>query len=280
MTVKRRPPRRRRIVVALGGRGATEDLLEVMAELAQSMEAELAGLFVEDINLLRLAGLPFARAFSHHEAAERPIEAAAMERELRAQARAAERALAAVAARTGVPWSFHVARGLIEAALIEAAREADLLALASAHRALLGREELRLVAQETTHVWERRIGVRRTPAEAGPVAVVFGRSSTAPRVLEAAARLARRDGRPLLVFLVATSEENAAKLKTGAEKLLEGQPGVRYRKLIAPGIGGLIEAIRIARPCGLVLDAGKEMLEPSAIQALQESLTCPVLLVL
>lgn len=278
MTAQHEPRRRRRIVVALGGSPA-EDLLEAMAELAGAMEAELAGLFVEDINLLRLAELSFARAFSEEGPAERRIETGTIERALRAQARAAERALAAAAARADVPWSFRVARGLMEATLIEAIREADLLALGAARHALIGRGELRIVAQETTQLWQRRMGVEAQPAGAGPVAVVFNRSSAAPRVLEAAARLARRQRRPLLVFLVAGTEANAAKLKARAERLLEGHRDVRYRTLIAPGIQGLIEAARAAGPCGLVLDAGKEMLERSTLQALQESLTCTVLLV-
>ena len=280
MTAAQPPAReRRRLVVALGGGRLAEDMLEAMGELAAAMEAELAGLFVEDINLLRLAGLPFARVFSHEWAGERRFETGALEEELRAQARAAERALAAVAARAGVPYSFRVTRGLLESALLEAAQEADLLALGAVRRVLLSTQEVRIVGRETTEIWQRRAGRPSPHPEIGPVAVVFNRTSAAPRVLEAAAGLARRNGRPLLVFLVASSEENAAKLKARAVQSIPSEQPVQFRTLIAPGLPALIQAVRAAEPCGLVLDAGRELLSRETIQALQEALTCQMLLV-
>jgi len=280
MTAAQPPTReRRRLVVALGGGRLAEDMLEAMGELAAAMEAELAGLFVEDINLLRLAGLPFARAFSQERPGEQRLETGALEEALRAQARAAERALAAVAARAGVPYSFRVTRGLLESALLEAAQEADLLALGAVRRALLSAQEVRIVGRETTEIWQRR-AVRLAPHPAiGPVAVVFTRTSAGPRVLEAAAGLARRNGRPLLVFLVASSEENAAKLKARAVQSIPSEQPVRFRTLIAPDLPALIQAVRAAEPCGLVLDAGRELLSRETIQALQEALTCQMLLV-
>ena len=51
----------RRIVVGLDAGPRDRAALEAAAQLAARMQAELVGLFVEDIDLLHLAGLPFAR---------------------------------------------------------------------------------------------------------------------------------------------------------------------------------------------------------------------------
>ncbi|MBK7177644.1 MAG: universal stress protein [Chloroflexi bacterium] len=50
-----------RILVALDASPHSLAALEAAIDLAERLDAELQGLFVEDINLLRLAQLPFAR---------------------------------------------------------------------------------------------------------------------------------------------------------------------------------------------------------------------------
>ena len=54
-------PQANRILVALDASPQSEAALRAAAELAALLEAELEGLFVEDINLLHLCGLPFGR---------------------------------------------------------------------------------------------------------------------------------------------------------------------------------------------------------------------------
>ena len=58
----------RRILVALDASRHSLAALEAAAELAARLKAELVGLFVEDIDLLRLAGLPFAREIRYPSA--------------------------------------------------------------------------------------------------------------------------------------------------------------------------------------------------------------------
>ena len=82
----------RRVIAcfAPGAAGATASLARLMAEV----QAELVGLFIEDAELLRFAALPFAEEVG---LAGRPraVDAAVMERALRAQAAALRDALAA-----------------------------------------------------------------------------------------------------------------------------------------------------------------------------------------
>ena len=50
-----------RILVALDASTDSLAALDAAAKLAQCLQAELVGLFVEDVNLLYMAGLPFTR---------------------------------------------------------------------------------------------------------------------------------------------------------------------------------------------------------------------------
>lgn len=96
---------------------------EAIAELAQEMQAELLGLFIEDVELLRFAALPFAREVGFPSAARREMDLAGLERQLRAQAAGLRQALATALEPTAVSWSFRVARtspaSAVEAALAE-----------------------------------------------------------------------------------------------------------------------------------------------------------------
>ena len=72
-------PAIRRILVALDASTHSLAALETAAGLAARLEAELVGLFVEDINLLRAAELPFARETSFYSSSLRPLERGELE---------------------------------------------------------------------------------------------------------------------------------------------------------------------------------------------------------
>lgn len=65
----------------------------------------------EDVNLLRLAALPFTREVGAISGVVRPIELPDVERMLRVQAETAKRMLAELAGELSVPWSFRIERG-------------------------------------------------------------------------------------------------------------------------------------------------------------------------
>ena len=114
----------RRVVVGLEPTPQRRAALQAAAELAERMQAELIGLFVEDMDLLHLAGLPFAREVGFPSAVRRSLDVAAMERSLRAAARDLRRVCEEALERTSVPWSFRTARGSPAGALLELAAEA------------------------------------------------------------------------------------------------------------------------------------------------------------
>jgi len=117
----------RRIVVSVEPAPRGRAALETAAEIAERLGAELVGLFVEDVELLRLAGLPFAREIGFASATARALDVAAMERSLRSLANEARRALAEIAGRAPLRWSFRVTRGSTLAELLAAAAEADVV---------------------------------------------------------------------------------------------------------------------------------------------------------
>lgn len=270
----------RRILVALDASPHSEAALDAAAQLAARLSAELHGLFVEDINLLRLAELPFAREVGFFTATRRRLDIRALERQLRVQARRAQQRLSAIAERDRLQWSFRVARGAIASELLAASSDVDLVILGksgwslrrrrrlgSTARALVfGAPALTLILQEGTC-----LGL--------PVMAVYDGSQSATRTLAAAAFLARSQEGPVTVVII-DGEEDVEELRDQAADQLRklGVQG-RYRPLTRSSVPGLARMVQ-AEGCGtLVLPAESALLEDEALLALLDEIDAPTLFV-
>ena len=183
-------PTIRRILVALDASPHSQAALEAASELADVLKAELVGIFVEDVNLLRLAGLPFAREVGYPSGTDRPLDSASMEREIRIQAEQARQTLASVAVRRQIRWSFRVVRGQVATELLSAAQEADLLVLGRASWALTRQVRLGATA---AWLWLRRRAqccCCNMATICQPVQLVYDESPAARQALATAAQLA------------------------------------------------------------------------------------------
>ena len=117
----------RQILVALDASPHSLTALTAATELARTLQAEVKGLFVEDINLLKLAQLPFAQEILYPKATAQKLDHHLMERQLRDRAEYAQENLRRLAEQASLSWSFNVSRGSVAAELLTAAVEADLL---------------------------------------------------------------------------------------------------------------------------------------------------------
>ena len=129
MTPVLEPPAIRRIVVTLDNSESAQSVLDVAVRLAAVLGAELEGVFVEDINLIRLSGLPFLREIRVWSLAEEGISTQSMQRDLRALARQAERVFLEAAQAMGVGCTFRVWRGHASVETLSASFEADIISL-------------------------------------------------------------------------------------------------------------------------------------------------------
>jgi hypothetical protein len=171
----------RRVVVAMDMPGAMA--VTTAVALARSLEAELLGLFVEDVELFDLAALPCAGEVGFPSAMRRVLDVEALERSLRAQAGRLRQDLTTRLAGVPTRWTFEVVRGRIAGELAAAASGQDLVVLpmplaARGRRVPRGqvarafgqlRAPLLLVDESQRH--RRAIGVV-VPAHTEPAAIV------------------------------------------------------------------------------------------------------------
>ena len=250
MTATGTTPAVRRILVALDASGHSRAALETAAQLAAWHEAELEGLYVEDINLIRMATLPTTREVGPASTTPRPLVLRQLERVRRETAAGAERALTEIAKRRGVRARFRVARGAVISVLLEAAREADVVALGRAGAGTQGPGRLGSTA--------RHFALRRTHsalllqgrlAPGQSVVVFFDGSPSCERATAAAAGIANRLGANLVVVVSAPDLKDGRQLETAAKAVLDAQPGdVRARTLVGTDLPAVLRTVRSERP--------------------------------
>ena len=211
----------RRILVALDASRESDAALAAAAELAKHLDAELMGLFIEDIDLLNLAALPFSREVPVLSLSGRELDLERVERELRSKAAAARRALAALAGELHLQWSFRIARGHVDAELLTASQEADLVAVGKGTRPLSGKARLgstgRAMVIQATRSVLLAAGIGG-PTDA-PVAIVYEGSGDSA-ALALAARLAESDRRHLVVFVLGDSQTSFAQREVSVRQQL------------------------------------------------------------
>lgn len=270
----------RRILVALDASTHSLAALDAAAELAASLRAELRGLYVEDENLVHLAGLPFASEVRSPSAASRPVSSHEMEAALQLQAAQARRALEAAATKAEAQWSFQVVRGQVTASILEAALEADLLAMGRIGRPLSSRSRLGSSARAAMAECGRPVLVIEHGGHLRyPVLVTFDGSAAARQALAAAAQLAQTSGSPLSVLLVGEAEERPQLQQAAATLLEESEITTQFFWLKDVSFSALVEMIERNDNCVLVLGGDNPLLAPENIQRLLDRTDCPVMLV-
>lgn len=125
----------RRIVLMQQSPSREDALLRAVVDAASRLNAEIAGLFIEDADLLKLAGMPFACEVCFPSATRREMDVGYLEKSLRRLASEARHTLESIASRTELPVSFRVARGSVLAELLAAASDTDIVIAGSLARA-------------------------------------------------------------------------------------------------------------------------------------------------
>ncbi len=271
------PPAERalkRILVALDASRTSLEALSVAAALAERLGAELGGLFVEDENLLRLVGHPFARQVRLPSIDWGPLERGAIEADLRALAARAREALAEAAAPRRLSWWFRVARGRVSLEVIAAAGEADLLVLgASGHGLTRGPGETALAAAAGAPV---SVLLLARGAKVGPpILAAYDGSASGDRALELAASLAAAGAGDLEVLLAAPDRRASQALAEQARQRLD-RPGTPVRWAGGDQIDHVLRSS--AAGALLVVGADGPLLAEGGQERLLALARCPVLL--
>lgn len=107
----KRKRERQSVVLAADVGSYSISTVSLAVQMAASMKTHLRGVFVEDEDLLQVAGLPFTREISLTTALERPTSVEKMQRALRSVGQRFRQTLQQQAQARKIDWSFDYRRG-------------------------------------------------------------------------------------------------------------------------------------------------------------------------
>mgnify|MGYP006294608167 CR=1 FL=1 len=276
-----RPSTLQRILVPLDASKHSMAALYAAAELAASQDAELLGLFVEDIHLLQLSEFPFVREVSLLGPTFRPIDRAETERHLRIQAERVRKALSEVAQRFHVRWTFKVARGGVSKEVLAEAEKADLTILGRSGQTMprsqrVGSTVRTVLAQGRGMTLIMQHGTRFQP----PVQILFSGSELSANALDVAADLCRRRAMPLVVLILDGAEHTVHRLQSRAFSIAS-EHGVQPTLFVihGPTLPQIGQVVRTHGSGPLFLPCEEPHMHGECLQDLVDSLENPVFLI-
>ncbi|MFO0868034.1 MAG: universal stress protein [Pirellulales bacterium] len=261
MSHARAPADPTQILVALDNSPDGLAALEAAVEWALAMPGELRGLFIEDDNLLRAAGLPFTHEVELHSAQRGPLTVDGLQRRLTSMAAQLRQALADAARRAQVNWSFTVARGPVCRVTLEQGRDADLI--------IIGRHSL-----------APRVRTTRPPRpHSSPVLALVDESPAASHVLQRATALAQQRHATLEIYLAVSSRSAVAPLQTVivSEMTRCGWAGHVFPTPVTTP-DELLAVARRRRPQLILLPTHSPLLDEALLETLVAQQDCPVAL--
>ena len=270
----------KRIAVALDCSPHSRASLYAAAEIAGLLHAELLGIFVEDINLIRMAELPFSQEIHLYTARSEPLDTLKLERLLRLQAKEAYELFRQAAERFGVSHTFRTLRGLVPSEVLAAALETDLLALGRSGRTPVCRRGLGSTAKKAIEEAKTNILLTRPGFQSGnPLLVIYDGSPGAKRALESALGIARRENM-LHVFLITNNSQRASRLRDEAETIIGGRAEKKEFHMVPWTDSSMLsQCIRMTGSGLLVLSDCNEAVSPETVYRLIDEIDYPVLLV-
>ena len=247
-----------RILLDVGSCDTDDELMKSAINLASRLQAELCGLFVEDIDLLHVANLPFTREISIFSAQAREFDESSVVRHLQIEAEKLRLQIEALAKVASVNWTFRIARGSRFDTILAEVTNFELLILMPDRQPYLRRSQ---------------------PASAEsnkPLILFFDDTPQSKRGIQVIRSLASNGFHGNIILL---STDEAAESKVCKQLQHEGYH-VKEEQLTDGNIDSVIAYSKRVTPGLLVLPLEEQLIgQPEKIKELLNILSCPLILV-
>jgi nucleotide-binding universal stress UspA family protein len=267
-----------RVVVPLDAASEIRTAIDTAARLAARWQVPLHGVFVEDEELVCLAGLPFACQVTLATGRE-PLTKDHVEDHFRAFAERARRELGAAAARHGVDWSFEVVPGPRVANALGGA-EHDFVVAGAATRPIGSHFRVASRWWSSIEIIARPflLAQREWGTGGSVLTVLRGRGPESARALDIAAQIAGFCG-SMLTIAGPSDPAGSDDFAAWVSGLLKGRSLTLQTELIATGPDALKQRITELDCRLLVLEASKDEAQPDDLRKQFAHLSCDLLVV-
>ncbi len=272
----------RRIIVAADCSKEGKTAMAAAVALGARFRAEIEGLFVEDLDLVDVAGHEFVREVQTISGVARTFDQADVESQLKAEAARTRRALIDFASRERVQTNFRVVRGRVASEVITAASGGDLLVLGAFGRPASLSKRPGSTALAAAERAPRSVLLMHPGAtiEGRPLVICDDVSERTDRALQVALKLAEAPGNKATLLVVGPAGTTMDQLKVRVAELAGSDrvnaEWIHVTELDLDDVGQQLE--RTGSDL-LIVNADSPSLAGVAGAPLLEKLRCSVLLV-
>ncbi len=268
-----------RILVALDPSVHSRAALRAAAQMAAQFDAELLALFVEDVNIRRLAELPFVQEVGGYSGRCRRVQLEELHRQLRVQVGSVRREFRTVTQHISTRCTFRSRRGRVSSEVLEAAADADVVILGkgawgAVETGRMAPAVRRILSQAPTSTLLLQAEAEIQP----PVRVVYDGTPLATKALSVGARLAEDD--EVMIMVLADEPDRARELRNLAIEQLEGRElDVSFQTLTEASVSRLAHLVGRDEEGTLVLPGHVHVMRDEAVLEFLDRTVSPVLIV-
>jgi hypothetical protein len=257
-----------RITITFAATESQPRSLEAIARLAASFSSEVSGVFIEDLEMLRAARLPFALEVCRATNRVKPADLVEIERSLKQKAVTARQLIADTAEQSGIKWNFKVVRQRTASAVLELAQGTDVIVFSSAtskqHRQRVRKEEL-------FHSVHHELN-------GDSIVALLDNSEAGGKALEFAHKLAEFRHIPLSAVVIDAQQVGLDKLVHQLQRE-SGERIAHLQVLCNPRFSEIVTTASAFHPVALVLPTTLIDGSTERIRKFEELIDCPILIV-
>ena len=268
-----------RVLILLDGSRLSLAALEAAAEIAAERNAEVLGVFVEELNLLRAAEYAFTREVGGSSGLARPLELAALQSRMQAQAERARQLLQRTMARHGLVQTLQLCRGRVAEEVISLMQPEDLVVLGRVGwtcipGARLGSTAQALVQQAPGEVllWTEP----RAQRESRVVVLLNHHQLNNYRALQVGIALARRSNQAMTVLVRSQPDDDQSPVDDVLAYLQNKGVAARVERIAMANAGAAVRAIQKENASQLVVSRSSGLFANHEAEALLAELNLPV----
>lgn len=268
------------ILVALDASPASLGALEIAAEMAAILDASLAGLFIEDEDLLSIANLPFAQEIRLHGQLHSPLEKHNLEQQMRLLSAKAQIELKHHAERCKVQWQFKNIRGKVIQELHNAAKEVDMISLgatgwSSNNSTTLGRctKSLLTNIQQPCLIYPSKFKLGEN------IIVVISNINEMKQLLAPAINLSKRGPRPLTVVFYNNTDDINSFSHEMSDLLTSNKLAADMNFIEQNNLPDLISLLKKSSPRIVLMGSNAQLLKQYEICEFIEKIKAPLFLI-
>ncbi|MCB1950126.1 universal stress protein [Nitrosomonas sp.] len=270
----------KRILVALDASTVDRNILQAGIALATRFNARLDALFIEDIDLLHVAELPFVREVVYGAAVGRSINVAGMERSIQTQTARLRKLVASIAQQNQIEIALSVLRGNVASMLCDASRQTDLLIIGKNTQLLEKSQKIGSITRFVLSTARCNVAVLQFGSNIErPVVVSFTGSEASQHALSLAIELAHEDHNQLIVLLPAVEDSKYQQLsKAVSESVDDYSLNVSLIRLTNNTAEQILQVVHRHQGRLLLLESGSTFLSETQKQTLITQANVPVIL--